>query len=174
MHKWFIFNFCFLMAAQVYASQLKVHNLKNSFLNKSNELQGGGCDGKNEIPKITWDQSPDETEYVALTVHDPDAPREGGWWHWLILNIPARFHEISETNLREVLAEGAIQTITSFGKPGWGGPCPPKGETHHYNFTLYFLKDKIKISESATPGMVAHELKEKSIGSTEAASFYKR
>jgi hypothetical protein len=26
-----------------------------------------------------------------------------------------------------------------FGKAGYGGPCPPRGETHHYVFRLFAL-----------------------------------
>jgi len=47
-------------------------------------------------------------------------------------------------------------TKSDFGKPGYGGPCPPKGDKpHRYIFTVYALKvDKIDADENASAAMV--------------------
>ncbi|MBL8381949.1 MAG: YbhB/YbcL family Raf kinase inhibitor-like protein [Burkholderiales bacterium] len=109
------------------------------------QVYGGfGCTGQNISPALAWSGAPAGTRSFALLVHDPDAPTGGaGWWHWLVLNIPA-----SATGLPKNagaadganLPAGAVQVATDFGSPGWGGPCPPAGDkAHRYVFTLYAL-----------------------------------
>lgn len=108
-------------------------------------FNGFGCSGKNLSPALAWSGAPEGTKSLALLCHDPDAPTGGaGWWHWLMLNIPA-----SATGLQKdagnadgtKLPAGAIHVNTDFGGPGWGGPCPPPGDKpHRYVFTLYALK----------------------------------
>jgi Raf kinase inhibitor-like YbhB/YbcL family protein len=41
------------------------------------------------------------------------------------------------------LRMGLIQAKNDFGKTGYGGPCPPKGEEHRYFFRLFALKKKL-------------------------------
>lgn len=112
-------------------------------------FNGFGCSGKNLSPALAWSGAPEGTKSFALLCHDPDAPTGGaGWWHWLMLNIPA-----SSTGLPKdagnadgsKLPAGAMHVNTDFGGPGWGGPCPPPGDKpHRYIFTLYALKvDKL-------------------------------
>lgn len=112
-------------------------------------FNGFGCSGRNLSPALAWSGAPEGTKSFALLCHDPDAPTGGaGWWHWLMLNIPA-----SATGLQKdagnadgsKLPAGAMHVNTDFGGPGWGGPCPPPGDRpHRYVFTLYALKvDKL-------------------------------
>jgi Raf kinase inhibitor-like YbhB/YbcL family protein len=41
------------------------------------------------------------------------------------------------------LANGGFQGKNDFGRTGYGGPCPPKGEEHRYFFRIYALKKKL-------------------------------
>jgi len=97
----------------------------------------GGCGGQNVIPALHWTGAPAGTKSFALTMHDPDAKAPGGWWHWVVFNIPASRSDLNST------AQNAVVTwtngTTSFKSQGYGGPCPPPGPAHHYNFTLYAL-----------------------------------
>jgi Raf kinase inhibitor-like YbhB/YbcL family protein len=89
-------------------------------------------------------------------VHDPDANTGGaGIWHWVVVNIPATATGIDQgagTADGTKLPAGSKQISTDYGKPGWGGPCPPKGQKpHSYNFTLYALKvDQLELPPTAT------------------------
>jgi hypothetical protein len=111
-----------------------------------------GCSGRNISPALRWSGAPADTKSFALLVHDPDAPTGGaGWWHWLVVNIPAGASELrKDAGLADGsnLPFGCTQVATDFGAPGWGGPCPPVGDRpHRYNFTLYALKvDRLDVS----------------------------
>lgn len=100
-----------------------------------------GCKGDNVSPEISWHGAPAETQSFMVTIYDPDAPTGSGWWHWVVADIPA-----SVTSLRQgagtdaaLLPPGAVQLSTDIGTPGYGGPCPPVGETHRYLITVKAL-----------------------------------
>jgi len=76
-------------------------------------------------------------------MYDPDAPTGSGWWHWLIFNIPANVHELKRgagDPKKNLAPKNSIQSVTDFGTPGYGGPCPPVGDKpHRYIITVYAL-----------------------------------
>jgi len=89
------------------------------------------CDGNDISPHLKWSEVPSGTKSFALSCKDPDAPG-GNWDHWLLINIPAETTEIPQG-----MASG--EGITNdFGKPEYGGPCPPSGR-HRYFFAVYAL-----------------------------------
>ena len=55
-----------------------------------------------------------------------------------------------------MLPQGAVQSNTDFGSPGYGGPCPPKGDKpHRYVFTIFALKvEKIQLPPNASGAMI--------------------
>ena len=60
-------------------------------------FSGFGCTGKNISPALQWNDPPEGTKSFAVLVHDPDAPTGGaGWWHWLVLNLPADTRELAQ------------------------------------------------------------------------------
>jgi Raf kinase inhibitor-like YbhB/YbcL family protein len=94
------------------------------------------CDGDNRSPHLAWTDPPEGTRSLALVVDDPDAP-SGTFTHWLLYDIPATAREIGEGISDRTVG---ISGRNSFGKSGYGGPCPPPGdEAHRYRFTLYAL-----------------------------------
>lgn len=133
-----------------------------------------GCTGGNVSPGLAWSNPPAGTKSFALMVHDPDAPTGGsGWWHWVVYNIPASATSIPAGG---PLPKGAVEGKTDFGKPGWGGPCPPAGSPdHHYNFTLYALKvDKLDIPADASAAFVGYNVVGASLGSAKLTAVYSR
>jgi Raf kinase inhibitor-like YbhB/YbcL family protein len=109
------------------------------------------CKGEDISPHLQWDEAPKGTTSFALILEDPDAPG-GTFCHWIIYNISADVHEL-EANipLQKHLKNGAMQGKNDFGKTGYGGPCPPKGEEHRYFFRLFALRKKLP-PESANTG----------------------
>ena len=94
------------------------------------------CDGEDLSPALSWSGAPADTKSFTLIMDDPDAP-VGTWNHWLLCDIPPS---------TQALAEGfrpgkiGVSGNNDFGKPGYGGPCPPKGHgPHRYFFKLLAL-----------------------------------
>ena len=121
-------------------------------------FKGFGCAGGNLSPALSWSGAPEGTKSYALLLHDPDAPTGGaGFWHWIVTNIPASANGLPQGVGVDGkgLPEGAAQGVTDFGAPGYGGPCPPKGDKpHHYNFTIYALKvEKLNLPPNATASL---------------------
>lgn len=101
------------------------------------------CKGEDVPPPLRWDEVPKGTATLALILEDPDAPG-GTFLHWLIYNIPADINELNGVSpVEKHLKNGAQQAKNDFGKTGYGGPCPPKGEEHRYFFKLFALKKKL-------------------------------
>ncbi|HKJ39982.1 MAG TPA: YbhB/YbcL family Raf kinase inhibitor-like protein, partial [Anaerolineales bacterium] len=93
---------------------------------------------KDVSPPLTWGEPPADTQSFALIMDDPDAPI-GTWDHWILFNIPA-----STRNLPESMPvnSGFPGGNNSWGRTGYGGPCPPSG-THRYFFRLYALDEML-------------------------------
>jgi len=94
-------------------------------------------------PPLEISGVPEGAKSMVLIMDDPDATH-GLWVHWVLWNISPDTKEIPENSVPAGAAEG----MTSFGKPGYGGPCPPSG-THRYFFKLCALNKKLELSPSA-------------------------
>lgn len=97
------------------------------------------CEGENASPPLTWSDVVPGTASLALICADPDAPN-GTWYHWAIFDMPPEQRELAAA-VPESERVGAIrQAISDFRRPGYGGPCPPRGHgVHHYHFRLLAL-----------------------------------
>jgi Raf kinase inhibitor-like YbhB/YbcL family protein len=142
-------------------------------------FNGFGCSGKNVSPALKWSGAPKGTKSFALLVHDPDAPTGGaGWWHWVVINIPADAKALPKGagGAGGELPAGAVQIATDFGAPGWGGPCPPAGDkAHRYNFTLHALKvEKLELPEGARASLAGFMVNANSIGKARLTGKYGR
>jgi Raf kinase inhibitor-like YbhB/YbcL family protein len=115
-------------------------------------LDSYGCTGGNISPRLQWSGAPAGTKSFALIFFDPDGNGGKGWWHWTVANIPASVTGLAQGATRTRLTAGALETVTSFDTPGYGGPCPEEGELHHYVFTLYALStDRLAVEASTAP-----------------------
>ncbi len=148
-------------------------------LTKAQLYAGFGCNGDNISPRLKWNNVPKGTKSFAITLYDPDAPTGSGWWHWLIFNIPANIRELKEGagNLEFKRApKGSVQSITSFGKNGFGGACPPIGDgPHQYIFTIFALKvAKVNLIANATPALVGFNLRANTLARASIVAYYER
>jgi len=126
-------------------------------------FNGFGCTGGNVSPELSWKGAPAGTKSFALTMYDPDAPTGSGFWHWLVVNIPSGANTIPKGAGKvngTGMPAGALQTRTDFGAPGYGGPCPPKGDKpHRYQFTLFAVDlDKLDVKDDTSAAVVGFNL----------------
>jgi hypothetical protein len=97
------------------------------------------CLGDDVSPPLSWTGAPAETKSIAVLCDDPDAPA-GDWVHWVLFNLPGDTGELAENVAKSArLPNGAVQGVNDFGRPGYGGPCPPPGKAHRYYFRVYAL-----------------------------------
>jgi Raf kinase inhibitor-like YbhB/YbcL family protein len=105
------------------------------------------CSGADRSPPLRWAGVPSGAVEVALIVDDPDAPG-GTFLHWALFALPPGNGGVEAGTV----PQGARQGKNGFGKVGYGGPCPPKGDPpHHYRFTVYGLSRKVDRPDGA-PG----------------------
>jgi Raf kinase inhibitor-like YbhB/YbcL family protein len=150
-----------------------------STLTQAQVFNGFGCSGKNVSPALNWSGAPAGTKSFAVTVYDPDAPTGSGWWHWVVINLPADTKGLAEgagAADGKALPGGAVQGRTDFGAPGFGGACPPAGDKpHRYVFTVFALKvDKLDVPADATAALIGFMINANKLGSATFTAKYGR
>jgi len=106
------------------------------------------CDGENRSPAFAWGGLPAGTLSLLLVCDDTDAPGDP-FRHWAAYNIPADWSGLEAGYGPESLEPGFLQAVNDFGKPGYAGPCPPRGDrAHAYHFRLSALDDWITAAGS--------------------------
>ena len=140
---------------------------------------GFGCAGGNKSPQLSWSGAPEGTKSFAVTCYDPDAPTGSGFWHWLVVNIPANATQLAldaGNGHAPKLPAGALQTRTDFGAPGYGGPCPPEGDhPHRYLFTVFAVgTEKLAVTPDTSAAVVGFQLNFNTLAKAAIMGLYKR
>jgi len=162
-----------LLAVSAYGADFSVSvpTAKNGVFSNEQVFNGFGCSGENVSPEVVWENPPRGTKSFALTVYDPDAPTGSGWWHWVVTDIPANLRKIEKGKT----PVSSVQSGTDFGRPGYGGPCPPEGTNHRYIFTVTALKvEKLGIDPSSTGALAGFMINMNAIGKASTIVRYGR
>lgn len=123
------------------------------------------CEGDNVNPPLLFQNIPEGTRSLALIVEDPDAPK-GVFDHWVCWNISPN----------EAIAERSnpgINGTNSFGKIGYGGPCPPSGE-HRYYFKIFALDTELNLLTGARKQEVLDAMKGHELATAELMGRYRK
>lgn len=126
------------------------------------------CGGQNVSPELHWSGAPNGTKSFALIMHDPDAPHPGGWYHWIVMGLQPFAHSLTAG----VDMPPAVTGVNSFGAHGYGGPCPPPGKPHHYNFTLYALDMMPSLEKDVTGPQLEQAIKGHVLAKTTLTGLY--
>ncbi len=103
------------------------------------------CEGGNINPELLIQNVPRGAKSLALIMHDPDEPREGGFTHWVAWNISPETGVIKQ----ESVPPGSREGLHSKGGSGYVGPCPPPGHgAHCYEFRLYAVDATFDLPET--------------------------
>lgn len=133
------------------------------------------CDGADISPPLVWSGAPEGVRGFALLCDDPDAPG-GTWTHWAVFDIAADAAGLPEDHPKDARVGGVRQAVTDFGRPGYGGPCPPRGHgVHHYHFRLLALDvARLDLPEGATFADVAEAAEAHALDRAELVGIYSR
>ncbi|RZV19355.1 YbhB/YbcL family Raf kinase inhibitor-like protein [Aliarcobacter butzleri] len=144
-------------------------------LTKKQEFNGFGCSGENISPQLSWENAPKGTKSFAITVYDPDAPTGSGWWHWVVFDIPSNKTTLA-SGFGNSDSKEAIQSITDYGKTGFGGACPPVGDkAHRYIFTVHALDiETLGLDKNTNAATVGYYINSHSIAKASIISYYNR
>jgi Raf kinase inhibitor-like YbhB/YbcL family protein len=129
------------------------------------------CDADDLSPPLDWSAGPKGTVSYALICDDPDAP-SGTWTHWVAWNAIA--NTLPEDVAHEPRTpERMRQGLNSWGKVGYGGPCPPSG-THHYSFRVYALDRALDLPEPTDAKALTAAMKGHVLAQGELIGTYER
>jgi hypothetical protein len=132
------------------------------------------CDGEDISPALEWSGAPEDTMSYAVIMDDPDA-YPGAFTHWLIFNIPEHITRLPEAMPnRPQLPDGSQQGKNDFSTIGYGGPCPPRGNPHHYQFTLYALDRNLDLRDGASKAQLLNAMKSHILAQVKITGLYGR
>ena len=114
--------------------------------------------GGNVSPHLRWSGFPDETQGFVVTCYDPDAPTGSGFWHWVLVGVPADTTELPQgAGSGDDLPGGAFHVRNDAGGHGYAGAFPPAGDRdHRYYFAVHAIDVESfdGVDESASPAFV--------------------
>jgi len=125
------------------------------------------CDGANRRPRLQWSTPPPGTQELAIEMLDPDAPG-GTFTHWLAYGLPPGISSLA------AVPAGAAEGVNDFGRPGYGGPCPPRGAAHHYHFVVLALDTRLDLAAGATRPALESTLSDHVLAKGELVATYQR
>lgn len=99
------------------------------------------CDGQDVSPPLTLQDIPAGTVSLVLIMDDPDAPG-GTWDHWVAYDIPPT------TDIPQGVRDLGTAGRNSWGRTGYGGPCPPRG-VHRYVLAVFALDTRLSLPAGA-------------------------
>ena len=149
----------------------------------SSAFQQGGsipakytCEGQDVSPPLAWAGALGSARSIAMIVDDPDAPDpakpERVYVHWEAYNIPVGA-SLAENASKSGMPKGAVQGKNDWGKPQYGGPCPPIGR-HRYFFKLYALDTELTGLSAATKSDLESAMKGHVLDSGELMGTYQK
>ncbi|MFS1302345.1 YbhB/YbcL family Raf kinase inhibitor-like protein [Streptosporangium longisporum] len=112
------------------------------------------CDGSAGNPPLRWSRVPEGTGSVAIVVDNNS--RTGGEVNWVVFDIDPRTNELPEGSV----PTGAVEGSTTNGRVGYNPPC---GAQENYRFTVYALKDWVRLRKGAPLNETLKSIADKTI-----------
>jgi len=130
----------------------------NAWLPEEQVFDGWGMTGGNVSPQLSWAGAPADTKGFAVTCFDPDAPTPSGFWHWLLVGIPADVTSLNAgAGTADADPKGAFHMANDFGDKRYDGAAPPAGDhDHRYMFAVHAIDtDDLGLDDTASAAVTA-------------------
>jgi Raf kinase inhibitor-like YbhB/YbcL family protein len=134
-------------------------------LMSNNQVYNGfGMTGHNISPQLSWSGFPAETRSFAVTIFDPDAPTGSGFWHWVVIDVPASVTSLptgAGDGAGSGLPTGAFQVRNDYTTKDFGGAAPPAGDPpHRYVIAVHAVDaETLGINSDVSPALAGFNLR---------------
>ena len=144
-----------------------------SFTVTSTDVQDGRPLGDDQVaakgntsPQLSWSDVPEGTKSFVVTCFDPDAPTPSGFWHWVLVDLPADVTSLDTGAASQPLPGPAFHCRNDGGDKGFMGAAPPEGDqVHRYYFVVHAVKEEtLGVDSDASPAVVSFNLAFKTLG----------
>jgi Raf kinase inhibitor-like YbhB/YbcL family protein len=143
--------------------ELRSDDVTDGEMMSSRQVYSGfGMTGENISPSLSWSGFPAETASFAVTCYDPDAPTGSGFWHWVLLGLPASVTSLpAGAGSGAGLPAGAFHVRNDYGSKDFGGAAPPAGDPpHRYVFAVHALDvPALDVDDSISPAVAGFNLR---------------
>lgn len=131
-------------------------------MSQDHAYDGMGAGGRNISPQLSWEGFPATTKSFVVTCFDPDAPIPGGFWHWVLVDVPTSTTELpTNAGSRDGgVPAGSFHVANDLGERAFGGAAPPSGDRpHRYYLVVHAVDtDKLGVDENVSPAVVSFTL----------------